>query len=131
MLTYLRCTAAIVITLIFAHQIDPAAVAARCNGEASFGLAECVCTVKNRLDVGWAESRVLSAYYANDVAVTPAQVQIAADILNEVSTCNPNLYFMYSKQDTLYLKIDHIVPVLVLHNGAQEIHFYERWFRDR
>jgi hypothetical protein len=121
----MRICLALLLTLL---SISPVAVANRCRGEASFAIPECACSVRNRLDAGWAESKVLSAYYAPDAVATPAEVEQVRQILSREATCDPNLYFMYSRADTVNLGISQ-TPALVVSDGDREILFYSRWFR--
>lgn len=109
--------------------LTPGMVAARCNGEASFAVVECSCTVRNRLRDGWSERRVLDAYYAPDMAATPEQVAAVADVLAGRAACGPE-YFMYSEADVRWLGYEGYTPALVVRDGAgREVRFYERWFR--
>lgn len=75
----------------------PGVVASRCKGEASFAIAECACTVRNRIEAGWNPARVMSAYYAPDMPATPGEVASVAAILTGNEPCDPALYFMYSR----------------------------------
>ena len=107
----------------------PALVASRCKGEASFAVGQCACTVKNRLDAGWVKGKVLSAFYAPDVQATNLEIDAVAAVLDGTARCDPRLYFMYSKADTIHLGIDHLTPVLSVKSENKEVRFYERWFR--
>ena len=93
------------IALIALLQLTPAAVAAKCKGEFSAAIVPCACTVKNRIDAGWSSSKVLSAYYARSVPASDAEVDAVADVMSGAVECDPNLYFMYSRQDTFTLGI--------------------------
>lgn len=109
--------------------LTPDSVANRCRGEFSAGIPECACTVRNRLSAGWNPDLVLSAFYAPDVAATAEEVEMVRQILDKEISCNPDLYFMYSKADTVYLGIEHMTPVLVVTSGKKEVRFFPRWFR--
>lgn len=111
--------------------LTPDAVASRCKGEASFAIAQCGCSIVNRLSAGWSEETVLSAYYAEDVAATAEEVETVSRILNRELYCSPDLYFMYSKADTVYLGIADVTPALVVTSGGREVRFFSRWFRRR
>jgi hypothetical protein len=117
-----------ILLLFLVLSISPVAVANRCKGEFSAAIRECACSVRNRLDVGWSEAKVLSAYYAPDVTATPSEVEQVRRILSREAPCDPNLYFMYSRSDTIYLKISR-PPALVVRQGDREILFYARWFK--
>ena len=71
-------------------------VAARCAGEAGWieGVHLCSCTVQNRLQHGWAESDVLTAYYANDAQPTDAMISATKKGL-ENHDCPANAYFLF------------------------------------
>lgn len=116
----------IVATLPFAT-----AVANRCKGEASFAVGPCACTVRNRIEAGWNPAKVLSHYYAPDVSATSAEVAEVRSILAGKASCEPALYFMYSRADVAYLGIGHHAPALVVQAGGREVRFYGRWFRDQ
>ena len=107
----------------------PEQVARRCKGEFSDRIVECACTVKNRLNVGWLQSKVLSAYYAKDKEVTAEEIQIAKDILDGQTFCNSRYYFMYSLADTKNLGIENIQPELIIRSEGKEVRFFSRWFR--
>lgn len=74
------------------------AVAARCAGEASGAVQLCACTVRNRHIAGWPWGKVLSAYYAPDVAPTAEQLQQAADGLAGAD-CTGSIRCLYSASD--------------------------------
>lgn len=117
-----------ILLLSLVLSISPVAVANRCKGEASFAIPECACTVLNRLDAGWAESKVLSAYYAPDAVATSTEVEQVRQILSREATCDPTLYFMYSRSDTIHLGISQ-TPSLIVRDGDREILFFSRRFR--
>jgi hypothetical protein len=119
----------VILVLIMLGLSFPEQVAQRCKGEFSASVAECACTVKNRLDVGWARSKVLSAYYAPDKKVTADEIYTVEDVLNEQTFCNSRYYFMYSLADTKNLGIDQVKPELIVRSGNSEIRFFGRWFR--
>lgn len=106
----------------------PERVAARCTGEASFAVPECACSVKNRLDAGWAESKVLSAYYAPDVRPTQDAIEVTRKTLAGEIECNKDFYFMFSLQDTIYLGLNDIEPAgkVIRTEGVSEIWLYPR-----
>jgi len=106
----------------------PERVAAKCTGEASFAVPECACTVKNRLDVGWSEAKVLDAYYAPSISPTTNAISITTSILNEETECNKDFYFMLSLQDTYYLGLHDIKPAgkVVRVKNVSEIWLYPR-----
>lgn len=108
----------------------PEQVARRCKGEASFALAACSCTVKNRLTTGWVQHKVLSAYYAPDIRVTGAETETVARVLDGRTYCDPRYYFIYSKEDVAYLQIKQ-EPLAVISNGKLSVSFYERWYKLR
>jgi hypothetical protein len=118
----------LLLLLLLLPTLSPVAVANRCKGEASFAIPECACTVLNRLDVGWAESEVLSAYYAPDAVTTSTEVEQVRQILSREATCDPALYFMYSRADTVNLGISQ-TPALIVRDGDREILFFSRWFK--
>jgi hypothetical protein len=122
---------ALPLALLFAT-LTPQAVANRCAGEFSepVAIAHCACTVQNRIQAGWSQWRVLSAYYAPDALATPADVATVAAVLDGTTACGDE-YFMLSKADTIMLGIDHIEPVLTVRRGGQEVRFFERRFRER
>ena len=70
------------------------AVAKRCTGEGSHpqAIRICACTVKHRLEAGWGEHSVLSAYYAPDVTPTEEGLLAAAAGLN--GACQGGEYFL-------------------------------------
>lgn len=110
--------------------LTPQAVANKCNGEASFAVRECACTVVNRIAAGWSPGRVLEAYYAPAITATAEQVQAVADVMAGRGTCGPGLYFMYSRADVRWLGYEGYTPALVVQDGSgREVRFYERWFR--
>lgn len=117
------------IILLVIITLTPAAVANRCVSEASFAVAECACTVRNRIDAGWSRRKVLSAYYAADGVATPAQVEQVAAVLDGRASCDPDLYFMYGAGDVMALGLERYTPALVVQNGGKEVRFYRRWFR--
>ncbi len=118
----------IALAVILLH-LTPAAIAARCRGEAAFAIPACACTVKNRLSVGWSEWRVLSAYYAPSIPAIPAQIDAVADVMSGASECDPALYFMWSKSDVRALRLERFEPALVVKDGSKEVRFYSRWFK--
>jgi hypothetical protein len=87
--------------------LTPQAVAARCAGETSAGGLLCACTVRSRLAVGWAPSKVLNHYYAKSRKPTAVQVQQAKDGLAGVG-CPVGAYYLFSKDDMrkLHLRVD-------------------------
>ena len=89
----------------------------------------CACTVRNRLDAGWNPAKVLSAYYAPDSHASEAQVAQVADVLSGETACSADLYFMYSRSDTVALGIEAYTPALVVQDGGREVRFYGWWFR--
>ena len=117
------------VILIALLQLTPAAVAAKCKGEFSAAIVPCACSVKNRIDAGWSPGKVLSAYYARPVPASDTEVNVVADVMSGAVECDPNLYFMYSSQDTIVLGIQDRQAVLVVSDGDDEVRFYERWFR--
>ena len=125
----MKTSAIILAALVFV--LTPQAVARRCNGEfsAPAALVPCACTVRNRLAAGWNPAKVLSAYYAPDSHASEAQVQDVADVLSGEVACDPGLYFMYSRSDTVALGIEAYTPALVVQDGGREVRFYGRWFR--
>lgn len=120
----------IALALLFAT-LTPQAVANRCAGEFSAAVVECSCAVQNRRLIGWRDDKVLSAFYAPDGKATSAEIDAVADVLSGVTVCDPLIYFMYSRADTVALSIGHIEPVLTVQRGGQEVRFYERRFRER
>ena len=118
-----------ILLLLILVWLTPAMIAARCRGEASFAIEPCACSVKNRLENGWSEYRVLSAYYARDILPSAAEVQAVADVMSGVTACDPEIYFMYSRQDTIVLGIQDRQAVLVVTDGEREVRFYGRWYR--
>lgn len=107
----------------------PGVVASRCKGEASFAIAECACTVRNRIEAGWNPARVLEHYYASDSRATHDEVATVQAILAGDAPCDPALYFMWSRADVQHLGIGHYPPALVVQNGGREVRFYPRFFR--
>lgn len=81
----------------------PTSVAARCTGEASFAVALCACTVKNRLDAGWSRSKVLSSYYARSIPPTAKAVETARAVLAGEQSCPKDAYYLFSRTDIRYL----------------------------
>lgn len=116
----------VVVTLAI---LTPAAIAAKCRGEASFAVSQCACTVRNRLDAGWSEYRVLDAYHAPSVQASPEQVQLVADVMSGAISCDPGLYFMYGAGDVQALKLEQFEPALIVRSGDKEVRFYQRRFR--
>jgi hypothetical protein len=114
--------------LIVLLSLSPVSVANRCAGEAEFAVEACACTVRNRLAEGWAESKVLSAYFARDSHATPAQIAQVASVLDGSTACGAE-YFMYSKFDVIALGLEHYTPVRVVRDGEKAVLFFERWFR--
>lgn len=118
--------------LALSHQWDndfPYRVAARCKGEASYAIRDCACTVRNRLDAGWAEHRVLDAYFAMDVEPTRQEVDRVRAVL--ILGCKEDYYFMYSREDVYNLGISHVVPLQRLFGETGEVWFYEQSYRNR
>lgn len=107
----------------------PGVVASRCKGEASFAIAECACTVRNRIEAGWNPARVLEHYYASDSRATHDEVATVQAILAGDAPCDPALYFMWSRADVQHLGIGHYPPALVVQNGGRAVMFFDRWFR--
>lgn len=129
---FYRCnysTIAPILLVFLLFVLTPTAVANRCKGEFSAAIKECACSVKNRLDAGWRKDKVLSAYFAKDSTATPAQVAQASAILDGSASCDPRLYFAYSREDVAYLGIGHYTPALTVCSEGRCVHFFERWFR--
>jgi hypothetical protein len=107
-------------------------VAARCKGEAPFAIAECACTVRNRLSAGWSEGKVLEAYYASDALPTQEEIDLVASVLDIGQGCGAE-YFMWSLQDCRRLGIDDIAPLrrVVLVDGVLEVWLYEESYAAR
>lgn len=114
---------ALVVALTFPEQ-----VANKCKGEASFAITACACTVRNRLDAGWAQGKVLFAYYANNQQATVEDVTGVTRILEGLDACSPDLYFMYSREDVRSLGIKQ-EPSLTVSSGNKAVLFFKRWFR--
>lgn len=74
-------------------------VAARCKGEAGFAVGACACTVKNRLEAGWSQGRVLEHYYAPDGKVASEDVALVGAVLGGEMACPGDYYFMFSSDD--------------------------------
>src|SRR5690606_10067699 len=93
----------------------------------------CACTVKNRLLSGWAQSKVLRAYYAPSRTPTQAEVDLVESVLSGKIECDEDKYFMFSLQDTRYLGINHMEPVdrVVSVEGRLEIWYFEKWYKYR
>lgn len=115
--------------LLALSALTPGAVAARCRGEASFAIPLCACTVRNRLDAGWTEGRVLEAYYAPSVPASKEQIESVAAILRGEVECNPKLYFMYGAGDVRALGLGRYEPTLTVRQGSKAVYFYSRDFR--
>jgi len=54
------------------------------------------CTIKTRIDAGWAPENVMNHYYAPYVKPSDEQVDIMRQVLAEEVECPP-VYFAYSK----------------------------------
>jgi hypothetical protein len=103
-------------------------VAARCKGEASFAVGACACTVKNRLEAGWGEGRVLEHYYAPDGKVNGEDVALVGKVLSGELACPGDYYFMFSTQDKRHLGLgEHgLAGVVWDGRGKRAVWFYAR-----
>jgi hypothetical protein len=102
-------------------------VAARCKGEADFAIPECACTVYNRLQAGWSEALVLSAYYAPDKAPSRLEVWVVEGVLEQ--GCNQPLYFMFGRGD-LWV-VGDTQPYCYVETKWEGVYFYELDYKDR
>ncbi|HPC92907.1 MAG TPA: hypothetical protein P5317_11645 [Myxococcota bacterium] len=95
--------------LIVLVQLNPftLSVASRCAGEAGWnsGVHLCACTVKARLDHGWSESSVLSAYYAKDATPTEGMIEEAKLGLSG-DGCPTDAYFLFEEFSVAKLGLD-------------------------
>lgn len=82
-------------------------VASRCANEAGWpgGVFLCSCTVKARLDAGWAEHRVLDAYYASDGKPSPEMI-VAASAGLSGKDCPVDGYYLFGAGDVRWLDLD-------------------------
>lgn len=107
------------------------AVAARCTGEGSHpqAIRICACTVKHRLDAGWGERNVLSAYYAPDVTPTEEGLLAAAAGLN--GACQGGEYFLMGPRAAEYFDLDWAVAEA--HWDGKAVYAFKRsdWGRKR
>lgn len=101
-------------------------VAARCKGEASFALSACACTVRNRLQAGWSQNKVLHAYHAPDARPTAVEVELVGNVLDGAATCDARLYYMYGLGDVFRLGLQHTPPLLKIVHGQKQVWFYGR-----
>lgn len=94
-------------TLVFLLVIAVLPVAAKCSGEAGWddGVHLCACTVKARIDAGWAEHRVLEAYYATDGEPSLSMIEQAQLGLNGEG-CPADSYYLFGAGDVRYLGLD-------------------------
>lgn len=99
-------------------------VAAKCTGEAAFAVAECACTVFNRLDAGISPDVVLDAYFAEPVSPSPFALWATREVLTH--GCTLPLWFMFSTSDTFVLGLNDTPPLLRVTKGNLSIHFYDR-----
>jgi Na+-transporting methylmalonyl-CoA/oxaloacetate decarboxylase gamma subunit len=102
-------------------------VAARCKGEASWAVPECACTVRNRLNAGFTEANVLTAYYAQDVEPSDFDLWATAFVL--ARGCREDLYFMFSNHDAVVLGLEYVLPVLMVQeagDGRLTARFYAK-----
>lgn len=104
-------------------------VAAKCKGETDFAVAECVCTVHNRLLDGWTEQNVLSAYYAYPIPPTELELWITGEVLRD--GCGHDYYFIFSRDDVYYLGISDIVPLARIFGETGEAWLYEENYMRR
>lgn len=99
-------------------------IAARCKGEASFAVWECVCTVKERLENGWSPDRVLMHYYAPSVPVTPAEIKLAGAVLDGSLPCPDGMYYMFSASDVMSLGLSPSDATVIVENSGRRILVY-------
>lgn len=85
------------------------AVAARCTGEGSHpqAIRICACTVKHRLEAGWSERNVLSAYYAPDVP--PSEEGLVAAAAGLDGACQGEEYFLMGPYAARYFDLEWAV----------------------
>ena len=108
------------------------AVAARCTGEGSHpqAIRICACTVKHRLDAGWGERNVLSAYYAPDVPPTEEGLLAAAAGLN--GACQGEEYFLMERASAIRY-FDLGWAVAEVHWNGKAVYAFKKtdWGRER
>lgn len=111
---------AILLALVLLLQPAPVtpfthAVAKRCTGEGSHpqAIRICACTVKHRLEAGWSERSVLSAYYAPDVPADPdapaLPEALAATVAGLGGTCQGEEYFLLGPYASRYFDLEWAV----------------------
>jgi len=109
-------------------------VARRCAGEGAYPAAMqmCACSVRHRLQAGWASERVLSAYYAPD-AVPSEQGLVAVVTGLRLGVCEGREYFYVSRSDVVYLGFDPARAVGSVEWSGKEVLAFEReeWRRRR
>ena len=102
----MRINTVVLLLLLLLAPLTPESVAARlalsvaevCAGESADAVNLCACTVRSRLQAGWAEARVLTAYYAHSRTPTAEQVQQASDGLAGIG-CVGTEYYLWSAND--------------------------------
>lgn len=102
------------------------AVVRRCAGEGSHPAAMqmCACSVRHRLQAGWAQERVLDAYYAPDVA--PSEQGLVAAQLGLRGACEGREYFYVSGYDADRLGFDVAEAVGVVRWSGKEVMSFSR-----
>ncbi len=99
-----RINTAVSLLLLLLAPLTPTAVAGRCAGESQTAVNLCACTVRHRLEAGWAEAKVLTAYYARSRTPTAEQVQQASDGLAGIG-CIGTEFYLFSKADMRSLRM--------------------------
>ena len=85
------------------------------------------CTVKNRLERGWAKSKVMSAYYGKYVSPDANDTEYVQDVI-ENQKC-PAVYFAFSDDDMRKMN-KSIAPLFIL-NGVNYFRYedYNKLFK--
>lgn len=98
-------------------------VAGRCQAEVSFGVGVCACTVKARIDAGWAQSSVLQHYYARSVQPSAESVAEVAAVLSGKTACGDE-YYLFSSSDVRWLGLDVDDAVVTVCRGKACVYGY-------
>lgn len=101
-------------------------VARRCAGEGSHPRAMqiCACSVRHRLEVGWARDNVLDAYYARDVPYSREGLEMVIRGLS--GDCVGGEYFYISKHDVIVLGFNEERAIVSFEWDGQKVFAFRR-----